>query len=875
MKRLINFVTSPQGPALRRSGSSLRAPVIDNARRSALVQFTFNEDQAYQIEFGHNKVRFHTNDGLLAYAPITVNSHNNTAFLVLNAAGLNAAVNDTVLLTNFAYDTALNNVYAKVTAVAGNFYTFDVPVPANFNLSGPAQLYRIYEINSPYTETDCTKLRYVQSLNTVYLFIEGKPIAKIERFSNYDWRISDLALVDGPYIKTNDKNNRATVAGTASAVPVMTSNVLPSGTVFGTEGVASFEMWRAFDGVEETHWQAPTDQKGIIGYQFTAPTIVNGYIIYIPVSSTDINYGPLDYAPSTWTFQASNDGVTYVTLQDVAEYVVYDGKRSLYFNTNNTTAYTYYRLNITACRRNGAVRPRIRNLVFTVASVAPVNIKFASVTNINGDQGFDARDVGRLIRIKGKDNVWRPFKISSIVSTTEINATAEGEPLIDPVQTIDWRLGYFSNRTGFPTCGVFFDDRLWVGGVAEYPDTVFGSTTGAYDNFQQTEPSGAVLDTNAQVYPLNARRMSRICWMATDERGLLVGTGSGEWVISAATSSEALTARSVKARNSTARGCANIEPVKIDRQILYIQRAKKSLREFSYVYEADGYKSPSLSLFASHLGVSNFEEVVYSAEPHTIAYIRRANGTIVGFTYNKEENVSGWHEHDFGGAIESISVGPDKASAQDLLWFSIVRKINGVNRRYIERQEPFWTFSDTIDTARFADSCLSYSGPAIKTILGLGHLENEIVVGVADGNVVGPIQVVNGRIVIDYEASNIVLGKAFTSIGETSRIEAGAQDGTAQGKTKRINKVTLRLWASGGGGIGHVNEDTKEDEIDSLLHRYTEVGAGTPTALFSGDVGPDEPTSGYDMDASIVFKTSDPLPFNVICIMPQLNTQDR
>jgi hypothetical protein len=380
-----------------------------------------------------------------------------------------------------------------------------------------------------------------------------------------------------------------------------------------------------------------------------------------------------------------------------------------------------------------------------------------------------------------------------------------------------------------------------------------------------------VADDNAVTATLNSKRLSRVAWLATDERGLLVGTGSGEWVINSGERDGVITARSIKARNSTMRGSAPVEPVKVDRQILYVQRSKRTVREFTYVFEADGYKSPSMSLFASHIGVPKFEELDYAAEPHSIVWTRRGDGSVAGLTYNREENVVGWHVQDFG-TVESIAVMPSPSGDQDTLWLQIARTIDGQQRRYIEKLTRFWDFDMGVDDAHFVDCGLRYDGAPVSRVYGLKHLEGKTVVGVADGGIIPETVVVDGAIDLPAAASTIVVGLPFDAIGATNRIEAGAADGTAQGKIKRIHSAKVRLWKTGGGFIGSKDQ---WDKLEGVTARDDDNLTTDPVPLIDGDREVEWP-EGYEGDAIVVFKRPGniPLPFNVIAIMPQMVTQD-
>lgn len=411
-----------------------------------------------------------------------------------------------------------------------------------------------------------------------------------------------------------------------------------------------------------------------------------------------------------------------------------------------------------------------------------------------------------------------------------------------------------------------------MGGAFDQPDLIGGSRTGAYEDFAQTAPTSEVLDDNAIVVRLNARRMSRIRWIVDDERGLLTGTGTGEWVLRPGDSDEPITARNVRARQSTSRGSAAIEPVRVDKQTLFIQASRRSLREHAYVFEADGYKSPSMSLFASHLGNPRFIQMDYAGEPYSNIWIRRDDGSLVALTYLREENVVGWHRHALGGdgVVESLCVIPSITELADIPWLIVTRTINGQSRRYIERMRNHWDFGDTLDTAHFVDCGVRYQGAASTEIYGLSHLEGVTVAGLADG-VPFTALVIDGRIELGAAAENVIAGFGYESFGEIVRPEAGSADGSAQGKMKRPNECVIHLWDSAKGEIGKWNDDQKEYDFDPV--KYEEYGETvTSPMLNTAMIGPHILPTGYDKHGTLAFRQTEPLPFNVIALYPKITT---
>jgi len=893
---LKDYIAAPQGPAIGRSGTAFVAPVADETEQSALLPFVFSNEQAKVLEFSADRIRFFDEEGVQVYAAVsgTVTSSPGAVMTVV-APGLDAEVGDQVVLSGFPSNYNLNGEVAKVTSKTNDTYVLDVDYPNLTVVHGSVA--RVYHVACTYSASQRSTLRYVQSVDVVYLLSLSARPRKLSRYGDYDWRLEDVEFVDGPFLPTNTSSTVLVPSATGNAIPNMTSDTAPAGVCSGSSKRAAIngttsnpveflgrnitydldasEFYYAFDDSDDTYWASNAEQSGYIQYTPSAPFVCDGYTIYAAKDNQDTSYTLKDFAPSSFTLEGY-DGTTWTVLDEQEDYVLYDGSKSVFIEIDNETSYQAYRLNINALTRNGLIEPRVRRLVLRERNEASFILTASSTDEINDGDGFQSTDVGRLLRLKGSDGAWRSCEITTVADTTTVTVKLLGEPLLDLKPVKQWRLGYWSDTTGWPSAGDFFEDRLWLAGSENFPDVFAGSVTGAYETFSQTDTFGEVLDDSAVVGRLNSRRLSRIRWLSSDARGLLLGTGSEEYTL-ASPSDEALTARNIRARPATRRGSADVEPVRIDNQALYVQRSGRAIREFAFVFEADGYRSPSMSQLASHLGAVPFVEMEYAAEPHSLVWVRRSDGSLVGLTYNRDENVVGWHRHNLSGAeIESLAVVPQSDQLQDALWVVAKRTINGQTRRYIERLTRFWDFDTELEDAHFVDSGLRYRGDETDTVYGLQHLEGEEVYGLADAKPVGPFTVTNGAVTLAFAAENIVMGLGFDSEGIIPRLENGAADGTAQGKAKRIHSLVVSVWRSFNGEVGVWNEQ-EERYIYEPLEYPGNFDEFEDVELYTGLIGPFVPSPGYDMDGRIAFRRpkSSPLPFNIVAIMPQLHTQDR
>lgn len=871
MRRMSNFIAAQQGPIMRRSGTVYVNDAFAHDTKSALRPFVFNNEQAQQVEFAENKVRFVDEQGVLTETPITIASVVSASPFVIEVVGLGGVVGDQIALAGFPASLGVNGVIGNVTAVASNNYTIDVAYanPSALDVSA-ATAAKVYSIASLYEELDVEDIHVVQDRDLMYLFCDGHIPRRLQRLGGTNWTLTDAEFEDGPYLDANEDGVSVELSATGNAA----TNALGTASMTGTP-TSGKEPSKAFDEDDDTYWESDTDQKGRLEFDPTTDFACKAYAIHVAKDNSNTSFTSKDYAPSSFEFQGY-DGSAWKTLDAQTDYVLYDSGRSVLFEINNDTVYEKYAIDITECTRNGSLKPRIAGLTMLSDTSSSIGLTFSAVDGINGGDGFVSTDVGRLLRLKGRDGMWRPMRITAVGSTTGVTAKLLGSPFPSVKTITDWRIGAWSDTTGWPTYGVFYDDKMVMAGAFGTPDLVAGSVSEQPENFAPSDPFGEVLETSSFAVRLRAKQLANVRWIETDEKALLIGTGSGEWVITAPDTNTALGPLNIRARRTSRRGSANVTPVVVDNQVLYVQKARRQIREMSYVFEKDGYKTPSMSIFSSHIGNDRFAEMDYAAEPHSIAWVRQDSGALAGLTYNRDENVIGWHVHDVGGEIESISVIPSNDEKQDILWMIVKRTINSQVRRYIERLYPFWDFGDDLDTAHFVDCGLRETFVSdTDAVYGLRHLEGEMVYGLAGGIPFDERQVVNGRILLDEEVTGVVcVGKKFVSEAESSRLDVGAADGTALGKIKRIHDISLMLWDSSGGEVGVYSEESGAVEYDPIPYNDAPFDLIETAGLQTVTAGPITPKAGYEKRGSISIRQTEPLPLNVLGIMPRMVTQD-
>ena len=493
----------------------------------------------------------------------------------------------------------------------------------------------------------------------------------------------------------------------------------------------------------------------------------------------------------------------------------------------------------------------------------------SSTTGINSNQGFLSTDVGRLVHIQDGH-----FKITSVTSTTVVVGTVIVDLGISSSTTTDFALGAFSDTTGYPSCVTFFEQRLVFAATLSQPQTIFFSKSGDYENFDDNY-HGTVADDDAIIYTIASNQVNAIRFM-TATRTLIIGTAGGEFAVTggATSSGVAITPTNIAINKQSNHGAANVDGISVGNATLFLQRAKRKIRELAYNFDVDGYVAPDLTILSEHITESGITQMAYQEEPNSIVWCVRTDGELLGLTYQREQQVIAWHRHIFGGAFssgnavcESVEVLPTDDSEYQI-WVIVKRTINGVTKRYIEYLHNL-DFDETDDTSfNFLDSQLEYDGSPATTISGLDHLEGETVSVLADGATHPDKTVSSGSITLDRSASKVKVGLSYTSLLQTMRIDAGSQNGTSQSKTKRIYEITARLYESIGVEIG-----PDLNNMERIPFRSSANAMDSGINVFTGDKEI-EFRGNYETDGFIFVRQTQPLPLTILSLYPKLQTND-
>lgn len=436
-------------------------------------------------------------------------------------------------------------------------------------------------------------------------------------------------------------------------------------------------------------------------------------------------------------------------------------------------------------------------------------------------------------------------KITGYTSGTSVTATVVSD-LHATTASKYWSEGAWSDKRGFPRTVTVFEQRLMFAGSDYEPQSVWGSATGEYENFR----SGTA-DTDALKYSIAAKERNQIEWMLAQNR-LLIGTSGGEWAAGSSNPDAAITPSNFEVKRQSTYGSKNLSALLVNEVALFVQRQGLKLREMAYSFGQDTYLSPDMTLLAEHITTGGVVDMDYQQQPDSIVWLVNGNGELLGMTYEREQQVVGWHRHVTDGTIESVT--SLYGSADDEVWVSVKRTISGATVRYVERFNP--TAWSAKEDAFYVDSGITYSGASTTTITGLTHLEGETVQILGDGAVQNTKVVASGQITLDTAVEKAQVGLAFETIIEPMIINVDSQMGNTQGQKKRIRSISVRMLNSLGFAYS--------DGVDEYQFPFRDTGDemdGSPP-LFSG-IKEIEFDGDYGEEPTLIVKQTQPLPWQI------------
>ena len=471
-------------------------------------------------------------------------------------------------------------------------------------------------------------------------------------------------------------------------------------------GAKTFELYDIDDGLIDTTSYGTYSGNGDIQrvYTLTSPYAVED--LFTPegtsalsiTQSGDVLYiGCEGYAPRTLTRSGN-------TSWAFAEYAPTDGP----FQREPDT-----KVDFTLSGTTGSVTVTASSPIFTdgvglLLRLQPINItttqwetgKSITATNIRKSSGkfyeaVNSATTGavRPIHEEGQDYdgntgvLWKflhpgyvVLKITAVTSTTVVTADVIG-PGVAPAELLSattcvYRVGAWGTSMGaaYPYKVCFWRDRLfWAGG-----QNVYGSVAGDYAS-HAPDTMGEILADNALNLTLAVGNVDKVRWLRPGN-ALIAGTAGAEIAIRENVTTAPLGPENVKFDLQSAEGSMELEPVLVEDAVLFARVGGRRIMELRFDIQADAWVPRDMSVLYPEITRSGIIDMEYQKEPDDIIWCVLGDGRLIGLTYDREQNIYGWHQHPIGGvnakveAVQAIA-GPD--GDVDDVWVVVSRTIQG------------------------------------------------------------------------------------------------------------------------------------------------------------------------------------------------------
>lgn len=857
-KLLEGFIPLIQGPAQRRGGTRMVAEIKDSTARSWLVRFEFNTTQAYQVEFGNNYLRFYANHGQV---------------VVSGAAAYNGAT--AYAVGDIAVQAGIN--YYCIAVTTGN-----PPPNATYWYAMPGQ---VYEIPSPYTTADLTdsdgmfRLRFVESADVMYIVSTGYAPRKLSRLGVSNFVLTTVLPSGGPFKDENVTSTTVYASALSGAVTLTASaNIFAPGNVgslfqLSQKSVLDVKSWEAgkaitlgalrhsdgknyialnaattggnkpthssgavYDGDAGVQWQYQDPGFGcvlITGY--TNATTVSGTVVSPfpsnPTSQLPANCVGSGNATARWNFAAWSSIEGWPTHVALFRARLCFGRKQRVWQSVAGDYETF-----TARDQNGLV---------TTDMAITIDLQSAKVNDMQWMEANSSSVDALVVGTAGSEFVVKSMTENSVYGTdnnTSVMISTLGSKNCQPVHVGNVLL--FLQRAGSKLRDVSYDfysnqfESVDQSVLAEHIPKI-GMMQLAY----QQEPYSLIWGIRSDGL-LTCMTYSREQYPDAPHGGWhrhpIGGAGVVESisVIPAPDSSRdelwMIVRRTI---NGTTR-----------RYVEYMEWERRpNDNPLDQFYVDAGQTLDNTALLITGNAGCTLTLGATALIDHAVGVLATAATAI-------------FQASDVGREIHTSYSTADSEGV--LTWFTA----KAIVSNYTSPTQVVVTINAAFPSLVFAAAAWRLT---VTTISGLGYLEGQVVDVLADGASHPQRTVSGGAISLQVGASRLQVGLPSPAKLQTMRLNAGAQDGTSQGKKTRVSQVTMRLLETGSLRYG-----IKFTDLFDMDLRTGSSPMNNAPPIFSGDVTVDWPGE-YDTSPWLCFLVDQPLACTIVALMPQVSASDK
>lgn len=646
-----NNIILRYGGASNRPGTEYINEASDSTKAIRLIPFIFNTDQTYVLEFGQLYMRVIKNGAQLRETGKTITAVTKADPCVVSAGGHGYTTGDEVYLSGIEGMTELNGRSFKINVLGANDFEIqlmdgvDVDSTGYTTHSGTAGISeKVYEIVTTYTAPDLSTLNYVQSADTLTLVHPSYAPAELTRTSDTAWALADL---------------------------IFQPNVDKPTAVAAVKGGAGSETYR----YKVTAIDEETGEESLPGVT-AVPENITAISEADPARITIVGHNLVTdddvYITGIVGMVELNNRTFTVTVIDVDNFDL---------NNEDSTAYTSW-------VSGGTVTP-----IFTeITSAAVATTAAPHVISWTKPAG----DIREYNIYRETNGIYGQIGIAQGTSFDDINITP------NTTYTPPSSRNPFIGAGNYPSTVTYIQQRLAFANTDNDTEKVFLSRTANFKNFTKSSP---LQDDDAITFTMAGRQVNEVKALLDLGRLVMLSSG-GEW--SAEGDSGVLTPTAINTKQYSYNGSGDLQPITIDGAALYQQARGSIIRDLGYDFQIDGYKGNDLTIFSAHL-FDKFTLVdwAYQQIPHSILWVVRSDGALLGMTFVRNQEVIAWHRHDTqGGTFENVVVVPE--GNEDVLYVTVRRTINGKVVRFVEKLATR-QITNIVEN-KFMDSHLTYDG---------------------------------------------------------------------------------------------------------------------------------------------------------------------
>ena len=212
-----NWLTQTHGPQEFRPGFIYSRPTRRN-KIPFFITFSFDDNEAYVLEFTEYYMRIHTNEGVVTETAKAITDVSNADPCVITSTAHGFVDGDEVYIEDVEGTTDLNGQFYIVTRLTADTFSIanldedDIDSTGYGVYTAGGSAARVYEIVTPYKEVDLRGLKAAGKADLMYIDHPLYAPRKLVRNGLTDWTL-DI------YTRTNDPFDQKVITGITAANP--------------------------------------------------------------------------------------------------------------------------------------------------------------------------------------------------------------------------------------------------------------------------------------------------------------------------------------------------------------------------------------------------------------------------------------------------------------------------------------------------------------------------------------------------------------------------------------------------------------------------------------------------------------------------------